>query len=209
MHNDQLRKQKAKARARAREVIAGIPPERCRQLSQRICDRVLALPSWKRASAALLFLSMPGEVDTSRLVNAAQSASGRVFLPRVAGPDMVFHLWTNEPLVPHAYGMLEPSAELPEFSAVLSEFAADLAESPAGPEALVICPGLAFDRTGRRLGRGKGYYDRFLSGLERSRLAVVGICFEQQMVDEVPAGENDARMDLVVTEASVYRAKDM
>ncbi|EQC46862.1 5-formyltetrahydrofolate cyclo-ligase [Bacteriovorax sp. Seq25_V] len=64
------------------------------------------------------------------------------------------------------------------------------------PEILLI-PGLAFSRDGARLGRGKGYYDRYL---ENKNLIKIGICFHEQLVDEVPMEETDVKMDFVITD---------
>ena len=72
------------------------------------------------------------------------------------------------------------------------------------PEAidLVVVPGLAFGRRGRRLGYGKGYYDRLLA---RSPAVRAGLCYAAQVFPEVPAGLRDAVMDFVVTEEGAFR----
>jgi 5-formyltetrahydrofolate cyclo-ligase len=64
---------------------------------------------------------------------------------------------------------------------------------------VVIVPGLAFDRSGHRVGYGRGFYDRFLATLRPDALTV-GICFSVQLVDEVPHGQGDRPVDLVMTE---------
>ncbi len=69
---------------------------------------------------------------------------------------------------------------------------------------LVIVPGLAFDTAGNRLGRGGGYYDRFLRRLRRSA-TTVGLAFDAQIVDAVPADDRDFGMDIIVTDRRVCR----
>ena len=68
----------------------------------------------------------------------------------------------------------------------------------------MVAPGLAFDRAGRRLGYGGGYFDAFLPRL-RPGCPVVGVCFAEQLVDEVPAGPHDRAVDVVVTDRDVIR----
>ena len=73
------------------------------------------------------------------------------------------------------------------------------AQIPAG-EAIdvVLVPGMAFDGDGNRLGRGKGYYDRFLKTLAAPRPQLIGVCFDFQKVDVVPTEPTDVKVDVVV-----------
>jgi 5-formyltetrahydrofolate cyclo-ligase len=81
-------------------------------------------------------------------------------------------------------------------------------EIPARPEEvkIVIVPILAFDRRGHRLGYGAGYYDRFLSA--HPHLIKIGLAFSCQEVAEVPAEQNDVRMDVVITERDRIMCRD-
>ena len=78
-------------------------------------------------------------------------------------------------------------------------------EPDAGWPDLIVVPGLAFTRTGDRLGQGGGWYDRFLSARSRHAVAI-GVGFDLQVVDELPVEEHDVRVDAVVTESSVWWA---
>ena len=82
--------------------------------------------------------------------------------------------------------------------------------NPAAPMEidLVAAPGLAFDRSGGRIGYGGGYFDGFLRRV-RSDCAVAGVCFAEQLVAEVPAGPDDVRVDVVVTDAEVIRPANL
>ena len=86
-------------------------------------------------------------------------------------------------LVFGAFGILEPQGERP---------------CPAGEIDLVVCPGVAFTADGRRLGRGRGYYDRYL-GDPAFRGFRVGVCYAHQLVDDLPVEPHDVRMDRVIT----------
>jgi 5-formyltetrahydrofolate cyclo-ligase len=66
-------------------------------------------------------------------------------------------------------------------------------------------PGVAFDRACRRLGNGKGYYDRAIAALRPA--CTVGVCYAAQLVDEVPVGPHDAVLDAVVTESGIFRSR--
>jgi len=110
----------------------------------------------------------------------------RLALPHVEGDELSVH-WVacREELVPGKFGILEPRADAPSAGRSFD---------------LILVPGMAFDRAGGRLGRGRGYYDRFLasaSGL------VAGVCFDDQLVSEVPREPHDARMDAVVTRSEI------
>lgn len=67
---------------------------------------------------------------------------------------------------------------------------------------IVIVPGLGFSATGKRLGRGKGFYDRYL---EKSSVVKIGIAFEMQITEDIPVDEHDVLMDFVVTDKSLYK----
>lgn len=69
-----------------------------------------------------------------------------------------------------------------------------------------LVPGLAFTKAGERLGRGKGYYDRYLSNLKGAR---IGICFEEQLLSELPIDELDQRMNFVITEKNIYQTHNV
>lgn len=91
------------------------------------------------------------------------------------------------------WGILEPRLE---------ENREDVLDDPAPKLDLLIVPGLAFDRQGRRLGRGKGYYDRYIASLEQ-RLSIkpkiAGLAYRVQLVEEVPVGPNDKLLDAIIT----------
>ena len=72
---------------------------------------------------------------------------------------------------------------------------------------VIIVPGLAFDRQGGRLGYGSGFYDRFIEHYEKRGLPhplKLGVCFETQLLDDVPMEQHDLRVDRIITEAGVH-----
>ncbi|MDR1324949.1 MAG: 5-formyltetrahydrofolate cyclo-ligase [Treponema sp.] len=168
------------------------------------------LALWKQYETVLLFLSMPDEIDTGPLLEAALSDGKRVFVPRVmsdtpyTAPDALslthrslcfFRVYSiSGPWHYGAYHIREPLTMR--------------AEDRLGPElfpSLIIVPGMAFDREGRRLGHGRGYYDRFFAELDARGLAyaTIGFCLEAQLVERVPTDLYDKQMNAVCTGEAV------
>lgn len=131
---------------------------------------------------------MRHEIDPRPCLTAAWSRGCRIALPVVPedkGP-LIFRAWEpDEELLPGPFGTSEPG---PESEVVYPD--------------LMLIPLLAFDRTGRRLGYGGGYYDRTLAALRGAKaVRAIGVAYSAQEVDIVPAGSHDALLDGVVTEA--------
>lgn len=136
-----------------------------------------------------LFRALPEEIDTEPAIAVLLAAGRSVLLPRQDGRDrpLAFHAFRpGDPLMPGPFGVLEP-----------------LPFAPRLTPALLLVPLLAFDRRGRRLGHGAGFYDRTLAALRAGRPAppAFGLAFAFQEVETVPAGDRDMRLDGVVTEA--------
>lgn len=150
--------------------------------SAEILAALEAHPAFGAASTVLLYHSLPDEVDTHAFVRK-WSTMKRILLPVVVGDNLELRVYTGPAdLTTGAYGIEEPTgARFADYGAI----------------DLIVVPGVAFDRNGNRLGRGKGYYDRLLPRIPSAYK--VGICFPFQIVDEVPAEPFDVRMDEVVT----------
>jgi 5-formyltetrahydrofolate cyclo-ligase len=172
---------KAELRQAMRAARAGI--DQREERTARLWQAVMADPAWRRATTVMLYVSFGSEPDTSALIDAAISAGKRVLVPRVEQGELaVVDFAPGADVVRSAFGVDEPVGD------------------PVDPQLidLVVAPGLAFDRSGGRLGYGRGYYDRLLGRL-RPGAAVVGACFEEQLVDAVPMGPRDHRLDRVIT----------
>ena len=153
------------------------------------CAHLSALAPYRSAAAVLWYVSMPSELATSPAIEAALTEGKRVAVPWCDGDDLgLWRLESLSELEPGTWGIPEPPLSRRREP-----------ERRVAPEALefVVVPGLAFDRRGRRLGHGKGYYDRLLA---RSAAVRAGLCYGAQVFPEVPAGPRDAVMDWLVTE---------
>ena len=161
-----------------------------RARSGAITERVMALPEIRSTRTVMAFWSFGSEFDTSGLIEALHAAGKRVVLPRVDGREVVAVLYVpGDPTAATSFGAMEPtSAEIVRPTEI----------------DVVIAPGVAFDRNGGRVGYGGGFYDRFLRTV-RADTPVIGVAFAVQLVDEVPRGEHDRLVDVVVTEEELIR----
>ena len=150
--------------------------------SAAIFSAVERLPEFRAARTVAVFAALSDEPATDEVL-ARWASTRRVVLPRVEGDAMRFYACRPDALVFGAFGILEPQGERPW---------------PAGEIDLVVCPGGAFTADGRRLGRGRGYYDRYL-GDPVFRGFRVGVCYAHQLVDDLPVEPHDVRMDRVIT----------
>ena len=153
--------------------------------STEICDaldlRLRAHPEWQ---CIAVFSALPGEVDLAGLV--ARHPARRWAYPRVEGDDLVFHAVTHPDteLATSHYGIREPNPDLP----VVDPSEIDL----------FLCPGLAFDSGGGRLGRGRGYYDRTLA-CAKPTATKIGVGFPAQQVADTFLQPHDIRMDEIIS----------
>ena len=181
-------------RALRRQVLAErdrLPERERAAMSAAIVDRLLALDELRGARTVMAFWSFGGEVDTLPLLERLEAAGTQVVLPRIEDRDV-------EPV---AYAAGDPLAET-SFGA--KEPASGRRLEPSELDVVVV-PGVAFDRAGGRVGYGAGFYDRLL-GRVRDDAFAVAVASGLQVVDRVPAGGTDRRVDAVVTEREVIRA---
>jgi 5-formyltetrahydrofolate cyclo-ligase len=159
--------------------------------SEQITELVLALPEVRGAATVMVFWSFGSEVQTAALIERLHEAGKRVVLPRVQEGDIAPVAYEpGDPVAATSFGAMEPAAvEL----------------VPAEEVDVVIVPGVAFDRRGGRVGYGGGFYDRFFS--TAPAVPAVAVAFGAQLVDEVPRGRSDSRVDAIVTEDEVIRPR--
>lgn len=150
--------------------------------SAKILAALEAHPAFRAATTVLLYHSLKDEVDTHAFIRK-WSNEKRILLPVVVGDELELRLYTGpEDMATGTYGIEEP----------VGETFTDYADID-----FIAVPGVAFDRKGNRLGRGKGYYDRLLPRIPAAYKA--GICFPFQIVEEVPAEAFDICMDIIIT----------
>lgn len=148
--------------------------------SKLILNKLENHKSFIEAKTVMLYSSLPDEVDTHDFLERWRNEK-KIILPTVVGDDIIpVELSKDTNFAIGDFNILEPQNE-----------------PYNGSYDLIIVPGVAFDKNGNRIGRGKGYYDRFLcKHLDVKR---IGICFDFQLVDSVPTEDNDIRMNEVIT----------
>jgi 5-formyltetrahydrofolate cyclo-ligase len=177
---------KAALRQTVRARLSLLTPAHRAAASAQTCLFLEKQSVWPQAKSVLCYAPMPGELDIWRLVGTALAAGKTVCLPR-------FDSKTKQ----YAAALIQDPArdiEIGRFN--IREPAGHCASIGLERLDLVLVPGIAFDLAGRRLGRGKGFYDRLLVQV---RGKTCGVAFDEQIVAKVPVEPHDARVNLVLT----------
>lgn len=158
--------------------------------SRQAQQNLLSLEEFTSAACIALYAPAHNETDTAMILAAAFAAGKRVLYPAVCGHDMVLRqVGGLECLSQGCFGILEPCS-------TGVDHLADEAD-------LIVIPGVAFDRSGHRIGYGKGFYDRFLQHPGRTA-HLIGLCHDFQLIDgAIPADRHDIRMEIIVTEKRI------
>jgi len=153
-----------------------------------ILEKLLAVPEFQKSETILFYASFDGEVDTYSIMKRALHLGKTIAVPKVIPVEkkiipMIINDLQND-LHPGPYGIPQPREDCQALSAEGLN--------------MVVVPGVAFDRQNRRLGRGGGYYDRFLAGLS-SQTPKIGLAFDFQMFDRLPVDAHDIAVTRVIS----------
>lgn len=185
--------EKRRLRRELHQCLLAILPEQRKLKSTKACEYLVATPEFQRASTVMMYLALPEEVDTSEAILHAWQRGKQVAVPKVSFehrhmiPVEIHSLDTE--MVTQSMGLRHPASGTPVVFEAID---------------LVVAPGLAFDRSGNRLGRGGSYYDRFFAH-ESLRAARCGFGFAEQLIEAVPATETDQPVDVIVTDEGITR----
>ena len=181
---------KAYLRAEIKASLGAFPEEERAKADAAIFERVTGMDCVKTAEKIMIYKSFGREADTSKLADYFFSCGKRVFAPRISGADSMQAVEITGDTVyeKNSYGIDQPIG----------------ASVYDGDFDVLIIPLLAFDKNCNRLGRGKGYYDKFLKGRAGLKLA---IAYSRQKTPLVPTEESDVQVDAVVTEDACYKRK--
>ena len=181
-----VRELKAALRRQVTEALAGMPAELRAIASAQARALLSDQPLWRAAKSVLFYAPMPGELEVWPLLEEVLDRGKLAALPRFAPSSKGYEACQVQELprdvAPGRFGIREPAERCSAVSLARID--------------LVLVPGVAFDHRGNRLGRGKGYYDRLLSGF---RGITCGVGFDEQIVDSVPVEEHDFRLNYVLT----------
>ena len=177
-------KTKKEIRREVKQAVLALSAAERESQSQRVCEQIKVLIAEHNPATVALFSPLPDEVDVTTLIT---SLGCRVVLPRVGDkadgtPEMEFYDYAALAMASGAYGIIEPQSGEPCRAEEID---------------LMVVPGVAFSSDGCRLGRGKGYYDRYLSR-EGFRACCIGVCYDCQLRKDIPAEPHDKRVEKVV-----------
>ncbi|HIQ91976.1 MAG TPA: glutamate-5-semialdehyde dehydrogenase [Candidatus Copromonas avistercoris] len=175
---------KAVLRKEMKERLKGLSEGGKRELDKALCRRLLSLPEFSAPCTVYAYASLSWEPDTWEILKALLSRGFRLALPRVEGREMRFYF------VPDLKELSQSSMKIwePKADAVPAD----------DPEALVLVPGMAFSREGARLGKGGGFYDRFLAAEPDHK--TIALAYGFQLMEQIPTGVYDRPVDQIVTE---------
>jgi 5-formyltetrahydrofolate cyclo-ligase len=187
---------KEEIRGKMRKLLAGLSDKDRHERSLAICQMLSRTREFARAQLILLFLSMDGEVETSALAMQAWKVGKSIAVPRV--------LWDEKKLEPVEIKSLETT---PHRSVMGLREPMQGTLAPLYLIDLIAVPGLAFDRRGFRVGRGKGFYDRFLAQRE-VRAIRIALCFHEQLLCEpISVEAHDVPVDIIVTDKEIIHCR--
>ncbi len=184
---------KATLRHSLKESLAAVAEEAARQGSEQICQHIAAAAFWQTARAVMMFAPVKGEPNLRPLA-VEMLKRGRLCLPRVD--------WAQKRMAAAAVGDLDRSLVLRRNN--ILEPRPECPEVPASEIDVILVPGLGFDRSGRRLGRGGGFYDRFLAD-PSLRAVRCGVLFDCQLVGSIPAEPHDIVVHHLATPSQLWK----
>jgi len=182
---------KSHLREKLKKIRDQVDPALAETASQGVWNLLSSVPEFQKAKGIGAFASTPSEINTYPILEGVIELGKKLYLPRVVKDKTRFNYYPVadfKDLSPGTFGILEPPGDHP----------ADWEEID-----LVLVPGLAFDLKGRRLGFGKGYYDRALPLLKKSAFTI-GLGYSFQVVEQVPTASHDIALKAVLSEKGFY-----
>jgi 5-formyltetrahydrofolate cyclo-ligase len=180
---------KQEIRGKMLEMLRQHTQEERRRKGNLIKEKLFALTEFVSARFVMFYVSKDGEVETDSMIRRALAIGKKVAVPitmveerKIVASQVID---VDKELSPGPFGILQPSEPF-------------IRHIPPGELDLVVVPGVAFDKAGNRLGRGAGYYDRFLKNLS-GRIPLIGIAFDFQLLDELPVSLHDIPVNKVIT----------
>ena len=206
MNLQELRKIKSHVRRQVSDALAGLAPGRRRAAGLAVARRLATLPPVLRARTIMAFLSLPAEIDTWPTIQWAWRKGKRILVPRIEAASAGCNLPPRRRMI--AVVLKAADVADPARHPDVRPGALEILEVPGAPPApiaeidVVLVPCQAVDRRGNRLGKGGGFYDRFLADPDL-RAETIALAFHEQLLDEVPAAERDRRVRRLVTDAGM------
>lgn len=161
--------------------------------SKSICQNIINSEFYQKAQIVYAYMALPDEVDLSVLIDDALCKNKTVFVPKVVpnSNKMIFFDYSKCQFENGSFGILEPKTKIIDEEKITGD-----------QTAIFLVPGRVFGEDGERIGRGKGFYDIYLSNFlktQKKSVLVAGVCFPIQIGKQVPTTEHDIKMDQIFT----------
>ncbi|MCH5328275.1 MAG: 5-formyltetrahydrofolate cyclo-ligase [Coprobacter sp.] len=163
-----------------------LTPEQKRVEARDVFSVVETTPEFRQARRVLLYHSLPDELSTIEFISAWHREK-EIYLPYIDGDFIGIGKYIPGELQKGKFGIPEPCRPQNGTTPAID---------------IAIVPGVAFDRQGNRLGRGKGYYDRLFHRLDCYK---IGVCYRFQLLESIPAEVHDCRMDMVIAPGNIIK----
>lgn len=189
MNKSDLRKIMANKRSR-------IPTKMRTSKSEIIMNKLRSLQIYNDSKLIFVYVSFRSEVETHSFINQALKDGKRIAVPLTISEGKLLlpcEIYSLDDLAPRTLGILEPDKD-------------NIKEVNSKDIDLAVVPGLAFDSHGNRLGFGAGYYDRFLPSLRKDAISI-GVCFDEQLVEQLPVEDFDVPLDAVLTNLGLIQSE--
>ncbi len=144
---------------------------------------------YKNALTIMLYMPIQNETDTEKIIKTALKDGKKIVFPVTKKEIIPYYASIDTEFKKGKFGVNEPNCTL--------------VASPSEIDVIIV-PGIAFDKTGARVGFGKGYYDMFLP---KTNAVKVGLCYEFQLYDKIQTAEHDVKMNFIVTENGLIKCK--
>ena len=182
---------KEEVRSKIREKKRKLTKDDIISASESALQYLISLPEYKDADEIYTYISYNQEICTLEFVKKALFDGKKVAVPLVEGAEIEFYYITSlEELKPGYQGIPEPST---------------LNRAALKDKTLMLMPGLAFSKDGKRIGYGGGYYDRYLCRYKDCNIYRCGFAYEFQIYDDLKTEEYDQKIDVIVTPKNIYR----
>lgn len=177
--------------------VSAISADEKAKREKLLLDNLFSMPEFLAANTVMLFANLPDEIGTFSLIDKCIAMGKKVFLPVINGDDMTTCEFNGDYKI-GKYGIKEPVTPNYSLTVIKSSLTVINTSSLLTPHSIdfVLVPGVAFSPNGYRLGRGKGYYDKFLS--KYINLFTVGVCFREQFYLDIPTEPHDIPMRKVI-----------
>ena len=185
---------KSAVRKQLRDLLDAMPADERHRKSLAACSLITASPEFQAARCVMVYVSIPTEVDTAPLALRAWQAGKTVVVPKVS--------WDQRRMLPVEITSLNTADMTTTGPGVREPIAGTPA--PLRDIDLVIVPGLGFTQSGFRIGRGMGFYDRFLAQSDFIGVSC-GLAFEEQIVTDLPVLDHDVPLSMLATDRGIRR----